>query len=472
MSQPIAVWAQFFTDAMVDSIVAETARYARGSGNVAFSVSERDIRAWIGLVYAMGVHKLPSVRHYWSDKWLFRVGHFRVMTRNRFETIKRYFHINNNAENADDKLRKIRPLLEMLETQSVRNFIPSRELSLDEMMVRFTGRVGFKFVKQKKPTSDGLKVYSICDAKTGYTIHSRVDLRDGTTVREVVLDLVARLPQKRHLVVMDNYFTSVATFDAMLEMDQYGLGTMRANRGQPRGWGVTDKTAAGTSMWQVRGEKMAVMSWKDTGPVTLLSTAHNPEEATAIRRRTKTAPYFVDRPAPKAAEDYNNFIGGVDLADQLRSYYSCQLISRKWWHALLFWVLDVCMINAWIWHRTAYPQDAMSHLDFIESVCMALIGGRLGDAPDGDEGLDFAAARPAKRRRVEDVDSLPSGRLVGVHTPQWGDGPHRCPVCHATSKKESRIKTKCRECDRYMCLGECWATWHSGKMEDVVNHRG
>eukprot|EP00536_Pseudo-nitzschia_multiseries_P011345 jgi/Psemu1/28636/gm1.28636_g len=44
---------------------------------------------------------------------------------------------------------------------------------------------------------------------------------------------------------------------------------------------------------------------------------------------------------------YNNEMGGVDIADQLRESYQVQtwLCNRKWWWALMFWGLGVCLTN-------------------------------------------------------------------------------------------------------------------------------
>ena len=41
-------------------------------------------------------------------------------------------------------------------------------------------------------------------------------------------------------------------------------------------------------------------------------------------------------PIPLFINDYNHFIGGVDIADQLRSYYSTQRTSFRNWYPLFF----------------------------------------------------------------------------------------------------------------------------------------
>ena len=62
----------------------------------------------------------------------------------------------------------------------------------------------------------------------------------------------------------------------------------------------------------------------------------------------KEAPYIknIDMPAPIFT--YNQYMGGVDLNDQLRSYYSSGRSGAKWWRYFLWFILDVAIINAMI----------------------------------------------------------------------------------------------------------------------------
>ena len=85
-------------------------------------VSLQEMKAFFGLVIAMGSIKLPAIDLYWKkDKWVFDVPSFnKVMSRSRFKQIWRYLHFCNeqNASQLDDpeadKLYKIRPLLQLL----------------------------------------------------------------------------------------------------------------------------------------------------------------------------------------------------------------------------------------------------------------------------------------------------------------------------------------------------------------------
>jgi hypothetical protein len=58
--------------------------------------------------------------------------------------------------------------------------------------------------------------------------------------------------------------------------------------------------------------------------------------------------YTRNLPIPMAIDDYNHFIGGVDIANQLRARFSTQQRGVKLWRPLFYWLLDSTIINAFI----------------------------------------------------------------------------------------------------------------------------
>src|SRR6266576_4165168 len=51
-------------------------------------------------------------------------------------------------------------------------------------------------------------------------------------------------------------------------------------------------------------------------------------------------------PIPGAINDYNHYMGRVDIADQLQARFSTQQQSVKPWRPLFYWLLDSTIINA------------------------------------------------------------------------------------------------------------------------------
>ena len=59
-------------------------------------------------------------------------------------------------------------------------------------------------------------------------------------------------------------------------------------------------------------------------------------------------------------------MGGVDIADQYRSYYDTQLpvTTFRTWFPILFWVIDTSLINSFIVFRDLESITHVSHKEF------------------------------------------------------------------------------------------------------------
>src|SRR3954453_13744681 len=103
----------------------------------------------------------------------------------------------------------------------------------------------------------------------------------------------------------------------------------------------------------------------DNGPGTMLSTIHqidgNENRIERIRRQPRETSINAAKvraifrnsskkflPIPVVIDDYNHFMGGVDIADQLRGHYGTQLPVRRTWMPLFFWLLDTAIINSYL----------------------------------------------------------------------------------------------------------------------------
>ena len=109
----------------------------------------------------MGVVNLPSYTNYWSTKLRYPPI-ADVMPRKRFELIRRYLHVvdnNDYDELTDDKLFKIRPLIEAVRDECVK-VEPEEYQSVDEQII--PSKTKFSKVRQynpKKPKKWGFKIW-------------------------------------------------------------------------------------------------------------------------------------------------------------------------------------------------------------------------------------------------------------------------------------------------------------------------
>ena len=432
-------------------------------------VTEEEIRHWIGLTIAFGVVVLPNLRDYWSTTGFRRVALLpSVMSRDRYFQIRSCLHLCNNAnkpENAS-KIYKVEEWLRLFRVQCETVYVIGRNAAVDEMIAKckstFCGAI--KFSRLSKPIREGIKIHAVCSAPTlevlpggarlgptGYCATFDVDLRDGTSTSQRVISMVQRLSGSAgRLLVMDNFYTKPDLFLALLKSRYYCLGTWRTNYGVPRELIERGQTLSkGEWTWLRRGQ-LTAYCWHDSKPCYFLSSGHHPTAA-MVERRQRGQSERVILGAPSVAVEYNKLMFGVDISDMKRSFYSCRQRSRKWWHALLFWSLDVAAINAHITHSAAQG-SAIDRLVFIDQLVTELCG------------LDRRQDMPPRRVRVSAERELWPPLAVGNHFPIRAKEKH-CKVCYAHDQTRTRVSVMCESCKVPLCVGKCWAEWHDRASE-------
>ena len=88
--------------------------------------------------------------------------------------MNQYFHVCDNSANPRsgqpgyDKLAHVKSIMETLCANMKQEFRPHKEVSIDEAMVDYNGRLGFKQYVPLKPTKRGIKVWVRADPNNGY----------------------------------------------------------------------------------------------------------------------------------------------------------------------------------------------------------------------------------------------------------------------------------------------------------------
>ncbi len=138
----------------------------------------------------------------------------------------RYLHLCDGEQQVaagqpgHDYLYKVRKLLDLLSPRFLSEYNPHEELSIDEAMIPFKGRLSIKQYRKDKPTKWGIKVFVLADARNGYTVrlqvytgkNSQLANSDSGLCSRVVLELLSGLESKSPKVYMDNYYTSPELF--------------------------------------------------------------------------------------------------------------------------------------------------------------------------------------------------------------------------------------------------------------------
>lgn len=360
---------------------------------------KREMRKFLGLIGYMGIVRMPTIRHYWSRKPLFRNENIsKVMSRNRFELLLQLWHFSDNESCPEgDRLFKVQPLFDKLIAKFQYAFTPGSTVCVDESVVPFRGRLVFKQYIPLKTHKYGVKIFKLCSSE-GYTYNMKIycgkEQDAGASVpTNVVMTLAENLLDSGRTMVTDNYYTSMDLANKLLDRETHLLGTLRSNRrGNPKE--VTEKKLKRGEIVARENERgICVMKWRDKRDVLLLSTKHTDVmQEIQVRNETKTKPL--------AVVDYNKGKSSIDLSDQMASYNSALRKTIKWYRKLAIEVLfGTSVVNSHYFFKKI-NDSSMSITDFRESIFETLI------FQEEDELDDVAVPSTSNRRKRKSEHSL------------------------------------------------------------------
>ena len=180
-----------------------------------------ELQGFLAIIFNMGIIRLPELEDYWKTTWVAEVPFFsRVMSRDRFELIFWMLHVSHSVGPVK-KIDKIRLFLEKILTKFQEKYTPTREMAVDETMLKFRGRFIGQQYMPKKPIQQGIKCFSLADSSNGYIVNvlpytGRETLDDASSqyqalpqpARIVMHITMPYLDQGRH-VFTDRYYTSI-----------------------------------------------------------------------------------------------------------------------------------------------------------------------------------------------------------------------------------------------------------------------
>ncbi|XP_071509821.1 piggyBac transposable element-derived protein 4-like [Diadema antillarum] len=271
MSTVLDFFFLLFPLTLIQHLVQETNRYAaqkrQANPNLPRwqPVSVEEMKCYLGIRLYLSIMPLPEMCWMWSSDDVF--GHLRIakfMSRKRFEGISVHFHANDRTQHLPkehpnhDKLHLVRPVLNEVLANCVQQYNPHQNCSVDEAMIAFCGRLGFRQYIPSKPTKYGIKVWMRADPMNGYCNEFQV---------------YVGLQQKGTLA----------------------RGTVRRNR-------------RGLPHAELAEPRLKVQADDPTA-----------EDKLSIAKQRDGTKRVV--PCPVALREYNKFMRGVDRADQLRTEY-------------------------------------------------------------------------------------------------------------------------------------------------------
>ena len=103
-------------------VVENTNLYSVQKTRKNVNTNKEEIKTFIGIKMLMGLIKLPQYFDYWSSVLRF-AAIADAVPRNHFSHLRQflYFVDNNSDEDSDSKLVKIKPILEVLRNECIKN---------------------------------------------------------------------------------------------------------------------------------------------------------------------------------------------------------------------------------------------------------------------------------------------------------------------------------------------------------------
>jgi hypothetical protein len=326
-----------------------------------------ELLAFIGVHIFMGIDSLPTRRMYWqSDTRHPTVA--TVLSRDRFESITRYLRVSPPEVGAAPRnpFSFVRAFIAALNHSFPRHWNPGRHIALDESMVSFRGRSDIKQFVPGKPHPHGYKIWVL--ANENYMVQLQLyqgKAAAGPSIHDMVMQLTQLYRNNNHVLYIDTLFTSPTLVASLFNVGIRVCGSVKRNRiGMPSTATLTSAQLAaiprGAHM-QMQRDSVTLCAWRDKKLILLLYNHIDPNRLTTMQRWGEDGAIY-QLGCPQAIRDYFHHARAVDIINQLHYSYLPGRKSRKCWTRLVWWLIDICILNAFRLWQVQHPDE--SHLTF------------------------------------------------------------------------------------------------------------
>lgn len=426
----------------------------------------KEMYCFFAINLLMAQVKKHSINAYWTKNCKVATPIFhQIMSRDRFLLLLRTLHFVDNTEKApeDDKLWKIRKIVDHLKKQMKETFYPFQNLCIDESLVLFKGRIFFKQYIPSKRHRFGIKFFVLCDCETGYILdfiiytgkYTNLDAIDDELLKKVgtsgnvVLSLMKPYLGNGHSLFIDNWYVSPNLYTHLHEQKTNACGTVKKNRkGMPTLENVLER---GETQYKST-TKLLALKWKDKREVFMLTTMHD-SEVTGTGKIDKQTGNETKKPL--CILDYNANMGAVDRSDMMLSSTECVRRTVKWYKKVFFHLLDISLLNAHALHLTVTGKKIS-----LEAFQLKVVDQIL------EKYHTPIDVYRTGRRSCEEDNPL---RLIARHFPSQvpptdkkKEAQKRCVVC-AKSGHRKDTRYMCSDCNAPLCIINCFERYHTVK---------
>ncbi|CAH2065056.1 unnamed protein product, partial [Iphiclides podalirius] len=492
------VFYKMFDVEFVDMLCAETNSHAsqrmellRSQGKLTPNIllhrwvpTDRDeMITFLATLILQGLYHIPEQERYFKHNGFGTMPYFRaIMSYKRFLLLKTTLHFAaSEAADTASELWKVKPVVDYFNGKFSGLYYPSREVVVDESLLKWQGRLGPSRRISSGPSTAprvGMRACELCECSTGYvwrfsvyagkkertgeTTEYPIDYNEGSDIATpstklvidngdvrpidapalVVYKLVEPLLYRGHTLITDNRYNSPLLARCLKRQKTDVYGTLRLNREF-----VPDSLKSLTETDLKQGETVAsycsdlsVMVWRDANLVGMISTYHPPRAGAAPKHRPNCKPNIV--------LEYNKAMGGLERKDQFLSAHPVERGENVACYKKLFRRLyNAAIFNSYIIYTAKNPN--ISHRRFRTSLAEDLLKAH--------RKIDLASItmpsltkRKSGNRCIVEEDHFP------IRT---GSKKTRCWLCYQL-KIQSRTIWKCRQCQVNLCIEGCFRSYH------------
>ena len=449
---PVDAFHLFITKDMIHDIVEHTndriekrsTRYTDKSRVGKTNYAE--ITALLGLLYLAGSLRSnrQNNRDLWADNLLAPDVFKMTMSLFRFQFLLQNLRFDQvttrNERQSLDKLAPIRTIFETFVENCKANYTVSEYVTIDEMLVAFRGRCGFRQFMPKKPAQYGIKIYNLAGARMFYTLNLEIyagkqpegQFKVSNSPQDVVERLIIPLSGSGRNITVDYWLTSIPLASRIMNHNLTITGTIRKNKREIPPQFVNTKRCTHSSLFGFQEDKTLVSYIPKKGKVVLLlSTMHHDA---AIDTSTG------ESQKPEINTLYNLTKGGVDVVDFLSSKYDVSRNSRRWPLTVVFTLINICGINSQIIYESN-SKDNMVRRKFLQNLGLELV------KPFMEERANVKHLPRGLKEKLRNVYGEPSKKSQ----PQPKRAKQgRCSICPRSRDRKSKIE--CKNCKGIICM--------------------
>ena len=433
---------------LTDELLQSWAHLTNDTAGAAWHPTDvHELHAFVGMNIFMGVDQLPDREMYWSAATR-HTAVACIMSRNRFKELTRYLSVSPPVADAARRnpFTFVRAFIDSVNESFTRHWNPGRHLALDESIVGFRGRSDIKQFVPGKPHPHGYKIWVL--GNENYMLQLQLYQGKeipGPSLHDMVLELTQLYRNNNHVLYIDSLFTSPTLVDSLYRVGIRVCGSVKRNRvGMPPSVVLPpDKLSSipRGSHHQLQKGNVTLCAWRDKKLVLLLYNHSDPNKLTSMTRWNDSGEGY-ELTCPQAIRDYFHHARAIDVINQLHYSYLPGKKSRKCWTRLVWWLIDICILNAYRLWQVQHPKE--SHLDFRMRLAQELMD-----------------CLPAERRPQRAAHPPPGGTSLAkdhfpIVMPSLGD----CVHCSKRDERRARSQYGCAACNAHLCITPCFGDYH------------